>query len=346
MRKYRHICLKERLILGFWGVLLLLPLSLRAQERVKPELLEMFQRRDNHQLLSDEHLQRSSVYGFEVSFSMRRVPPLAPEKGEEITTYTIVWTADWQVMKGTIHYEQPPGYPLSGTRSFHNRGYDQEDDVIVWRPVERYHVFTREQNEGIEQLLSYRVSPDGTIEAQRASPYTIRSLYRAGASKEIESFRQFRLATGRGFARYFPEVASPKPAILPSGLRELELSGSYASGAFQGTWTIQYDQDNDYLIRKGDFVPHGSTSPLFTVENSGLIECPGLSIASSGVYTYGDFYQATFEVLQLKSMARSQAEAHPVYKEVFERMTTPLPKGNAEIIDHRGEKPERIFIDE
>lgn len=346
MRKYLHVCLEERLILGFCGVLLLLPLSLMAQERVTPELLKMFQSRDNHQLLSDGHLQHPDVYGFEVSFNMRRTPPLAPEQGEEITTYTIVWTADWQVMKGTIRYEQPPGYPPSGTRSFHNRGYDQEDHVIVWRPVERYHVFTREQNEGIEQLMSYRVSPDGTIKAQRASPYTIHSLYRAGASKEIEIFRQFRLATGRGFARYFTEVISLKPAILPSGLRELDFSGSYASGAFRGIWTIQYDQDKNYLIRKGDFVPHGSTTPLFAVENSGLIECPGLSIASSGVYTYGDFYQATFEVLQLKSMTRSQAEAHPVYKEVFERMTTPLPKGDAEIIDHRGEKPVRIPIDE
>lgn len=319
-------------------VVCILPILLIAQEAVVPdELLSRFRDKDN-QFLGESGLPQQTNKGFEVSFTMKAENVFDPNQGTETTKYEMAWTPNWHVVKGIHDYEHSPVYrPPDQSIYLRGRDYDENSNLIIWRTLETYIFSTKGQNEKVEQLMSYTIRPDGEIKS--TYPYTIHSLYPVGSLPKI--FAHFQLATGRGFTQYFTRLASQRAAVLPSQLRRVDIEGGYRSG-FVGKWTITYDQEKDFLIREGTFTIAGREMPLVTINNTGLVTCPGLSIAQSGVYTHGKDYRAEFQVKSLKSFHSSQPEKHPLYTEVLERITAPLPRGSSTTIDHRTKPPKVI----
>jgi hypothetical protein len=88
----------------------------------------------------------------------------------------------------------------------------------------------------------------------------------------------------------------------------------------------------------------GSSSgrPTIEVINSGLIECPGLKIASSGKLVF-DAYQAEVQVLTLTNRQISGPAFDYYYQQIAKLVDAPLVPGNSEIVDDRGVQSKHIF---
>jgi hypothetical protein len=239
-------------------------------------------------------------------------------------------------MKGIHSYERPPEYRVPGESGYQqNMDYDKDDNLKISRTVETYLVSTKDKKEKRIKSLSYTISPDGEI-TQTSAPSILHFIFPGGSPPIM--FEHFLLTTGRGFSQYFTRLTSQQATVLPSQLRRVDIDGGYSSG-FVGKWTISYDQEHDVLIREAVFTRAGKETPLVTIRNTGLVTCPGLSIAQSGVYTFGTDDWAEFEVTSLKSVHSSQPETHPLYIEVLEHITAPLPPGRSTTIDRRTRPP-------
>jgi hypothetical protein len=75
--------------------LLLLSETLTAQESVSSELLRVFKEKDYPFSPVARYSLQEPIRGFDVSFTMKRADFLDRTQGAEITTYTVLWTADW-----------------------------------------------------------------------------------------------------------------------------------------------------------------------------------------------------------------------------------------------------------
>jgi hypothetical protein len=241
------------------------------------------------------------------------------------------------MMKITNEYEHPPVFHPVGALGSRPIDYDSDSNLIVWRSLERYVLFTKEDNRVRENFATYKVSPAGTIVS--TTRYETEERYLVGNLESVYIFDQLRLATGRGFAHHLTAITRKEETSLSTNTRKLEASGTFAE-SFKGKWGISVDEAEDYLIREARFPVDGADKPFVVVTNSGLVECLGMKIAASGMLRLGP-YQANFEV---KSLKRLDSEFDSRYAEIIKHVNAPLPPGNSEIIDRREGKPKRILV--
>lgn len=322
----------------FAGVAMLLMLSiLSIAQEIPTSLLSDFRHQDNKVRLLENGRKKVNM-GFVASFLMTTTHPLDPAQGNEIKHCTVSWTADSCAIKIISDYDHQPVFRPKRILGYEAIDYDGEGNLIVWRSIEKYIISTKDRNDAVEKLAQHCISPDGDI--LRTNIYTQLYRYPIGSPDNTYLFDQFCLATGRGLSKYLTEITTGPLKSLPKDLRSVKAVGSYGEN-LEGEWTITFDQDSDYLIREGTFTADGLEEPVVELISSGLIKCPGLTIAESGVFRTG-IYKAQFQVLSLKNIELSKANANPLLSEALKHVTASLPSGASEVVDYRDKIPKRI----
>lgn len=120
-------------------------------------------------------------------------------------------------------------------------------------------------------------------------------------------------------------------------------------GNLNGRWRLSVETGENPLIRKAEFFvgnpaqPIAATSaPFIVVTNSGTVNSLGLCIAQAGIYKAGNF-EFHVRVIDVRNLNEGEAAALPLYKEVMQRISEPLPEGS-DIMDMTGSQPKAVII--
>lgn len=263
-----------------------------------------------------------------------------PNQGMVFMDCTVTRAEEGHAMKIVNHYEHPPVFAVRtkpGDGSHHDyRAFDYNADgnLIVWRTLEKYILSTPDRNDTLEKVRVFFVDPNGQI----AETDDNLKLHRwpIGSLDSMYEFRQFQLATGRGFSKRLGAVTSVR--TLSSGLTKVTSLPLHGSGP-EGSWELTIDPNSDYLVREATFTPDGADKPTIEVTSTGVISKDGIKIAKNGVYKSSSGLELSIEVNDISKVVATNR----LYEEVRSYLDGPLPSG-AGIIDLRGEKPVRTTV--
>lgn len=269
--------------------------------------------------------------------------PRDREQAPQISQANVAWGRDWCVLKIFSSYERDPIYRPPGTPGYQGIDYDRNSNLILWRTTEKYILSSKDRNETLEKQVMFVVSPEG--ELMDTSPYFMLWRFKVGDRNNLHLFDQLRMATGWGFATQLVEILSKEPD--PANPDLMLVVARAQRGMLHGIWKLTLDKRNDWLARKAQFFPVElaqpgiiSEVPYLMTTSSGVKETLGVKIAQAGSYQSTPFH-LKFRVDDFEAVNLREGELHPLFKEVLERITAPLPP-NSEIIDLRGGGAQRI----
>lgn len=301
------------------------------------DFLSGFQQKDRLLLCSASPEAPSTASGFVSSFSMTKPSCFFDSaQGMETKKCEIAWTTDWCILKTISTYEHDPIFKAIGTANYKDIDYDLDGNLIITRSVTKYAISTRDRNDSLEELVTYKISPSGVIVSKDS--YFALWHFPVGNKKTVYVFDQFKLATGWGFSEHLAEVIEP-PGVSSEGLHILEVRGTFGP-SLGGKWAIIYEDAGDPIVRRAQFFAGGTDRPAIEIQSSGTVEQSDLKIAQSGIFK-AETYEAQFEVSSLRRLAAIDLATLPLWKEVVEAFNTPLPP-NSEEVDFRGPKPKRV----
>ena len=261
-----------------------------------------------------------------------------PKQGMVFKECEAVWAQeDCFAMKIIYHYEHPPVFGPLGFRRYEPIDYDKEGNLIVWRSLEKYILFTPDRNETIERIKSFYVDPNGIL-VNKGGMQTKLFRYPIGSTNHMFEFNQFELAVGRGFSKQLKSVTPVKS--LSSGLMEVTSQGSYGPGIPQGHWELTLDPNSSFLVKKATFTPEGVDKPTVQVTSSGIMKKDELTIAKYGTFKYSDLLEIDVEVTDISKVVGE----NELYEEVLYYLNSPLPQGS-DITDFRGDKLVRTTVE-
>ncbi len=327
--KPQRIIKFKKLTMFAMMVSLLFQLTIRAAEISEQEMLNILRQND----------QNSGVVGYEFSFLLtKRAIRHDPNQGMVIMDCKVSLTSEESFSMKTVNYyeKETPVFAHPGTAGYSNWDYDHDGNLIVWRILESYILFTPNRNERIQNIKVYRVDPNGQL-AREGNIKKMLHRYPIGNRGNTYEFDQFLLSTGRGYSSELNSITSVK--TLPSGLIRVTANRSSDKG-FGGTWELTVDPNTDYLVRKGVFTRTGADKPTRVVTSDGLIVKDGLKISKYGTYKYSVLPEVSFEVTEISKIIGP----NELYNEVLSFMNSPLPTGTS-IVDLRGEEPVRTTVE-
>jgi hypothetical protein len=326
-------------VAGVWSVLLtglVLSKAVSARER-QLDMVASLRAKDSLQLLTPVGPTTPLARGFAASFIMRTESLFDPAQGKQFNVIEVAWSQNWCVMKATSLYEHEPVFRLPGTAGYRPIEHDSEGNLIVWRPLAKYTLSTKEQNDTSEKSAMYVIDPAGKTIATNI--YTKLLRFRIGDRNNVYIFDQFRMATGWGFGEQLRDITANRTDVTRPGFGLLEATGGRGV-SLEGKWEITYELGPDPLVRQARFFVDSDAQPILETANSGLMEAPGIRIAKLGHFRSGA-YEAHFQVLSLRALDDSEGGSNPLYKEVSKEVAGPLPR-ESEVIDFRGERPKVI----
>jgi hypothetical protein len=315
-----------------------LPLIALSQS-IQSELLMRLREQDSQALLVPTGSQTNSAGAFIASFIKTAQPVPGFTDSVTISTGEAAWASDWCVVKAISDYEREPAFRPPKSAGSRSADYDTKGDLIAWRNVETYGIWSRERADMANVMVCYTVDAQGKVSTNKTGHIRL-NRFQVGDRNSVYLFRQLIQATGRGFAEELSEAKSER--VSDEGI-EIEATGTCGPG-LRGRWSLTCDRGADPLARRASFFTEKNPmQPVVEVSNSGLIKCVGLRMARSGTITLGPV-SAHFEVLSLKRLASSCAEECELYREVLKRLQDPLPKGS-QVIDQRGETLKIIDVE-
>jgi hypothetical protein len=305
----------------------LLPSSSLLAEISAVELLSSLSQKD----------RMSNANGYKISLvTSSKANPSEPNQGMVFQNCEATWTKEGSfAMKIVSHYEKDlPVFVPRESRRYKSLEYDHDGNLVLWRSSQKFILSAPDRDEIIEVLKGFRISPNGEI--LNMNDHT--QLYRwpIGSRNSMYQFKQFQLATGKGFSGHIGTVTSIKS--LPSGLTKVNSQGSYGSG-LQGGWELILDPNSDYLVREAIFTMKGMDRPTIVVKSSGVIEKDGIKNAKYGTFKFSNVLELSVEVTDISKVVGP----NKLYEEVLSRLNSPLPQGSS-IVDLRGDKPVRTTV--
>jgi hypothetical protein len=279
----------------------------------------------------------SNANGYKISLvTSSKANPSEPNQGMVFQNCEATWTKEGSfAMKIVSHYEKDlPVFVPRESRRYKSLEYDHDGNLVLWRSSQKFILSAPDRDEIIEVLKGFRISPNGEI--LNMNDHT--QLYRwpIGSRNSMYQFKQFQLATGKGFSGHIGTVTSIKS--LPSGLTKVNSQGSYGSG-LQGGWELILDPNSDYLVREAIFTMKGMDRPTIVVKSSGVIEKDGIKNAKYGTFKFSNVLELSVEVTDISKVVGP----NKLYEEVLSRLNSPLPQGSS-IVDLRGDKPVRTTV--
>jgi len=306
---------------------LLFPSIMQGAEISGPGLLNLLREKD----------QTSKAVGYRISFLLtKQAHRFDPNQGVVIEDCQATWTPEGSfAMKKTNYYEKDiPVFALPGTGNYRGWDYDHDGNLIVWRDVESYILFTPEKNDRIQISKALRIDPNGKL-VREGSSHTTLHRYPIGNRGNMYEFDKLQLATGRGFStKDLGSITSVK--TLSSGLMQVT---AHRPGVPALTWELTTDPNLDWLVRKAILTRERENKPTIVVTSSGIMMKDGIKVSKYGTYRYSSSPEVSFEVTDISKVVGP----NKLYEEVLSRLNSPLPSG-ASIVDLRGEKPVRTTV--
>jgi hypothetical protein len=278
--------------------------------------------------------------GYKVSFILtEQATRISSKQGIVIKDCNATWIKeDTFAMKITNYYEKEiPVFVPSGTDGYRSWDYDSNGNLIVWRDLESYILFTPERNERIVNTRAYRIDPNGKL-AKEGRIKKMLHRYPIGSRGNIYECDQFQSAIGRGFSKNLKNITAVES--LSSGLVKVTAQEPGSQKVPGGIWEITIDPNNDYFVREAIFKQEGFSKPTIVVTSSGIIEKDDMKASKYGTYRYASLPEVSIEVTDISKVAGP----NKLYEEVFLQMNSPLPPGTS-IVDLRGDKPVRSVVE-
>ena len=188
------------------------------------------------------------------------------------------WTNGYCVLSISYRYDHNPVF-----RPRSRKELDRSGNRRMSRPSWIGAVFGCQRNESRQELVWYVIRPDAGVESTN-SLTAVEKYQDRRLNNSMFLFDRFCNTTGRGYARYLNQITSRSDRLGTGDSSSVEALGYYSTW-FDGRWRLNCQQASGkvYLAREVSFTPKGWDKPLLSVTNSGSIECPGLTIAASGV---------------------------------------------------------------
>lgn len=306
------------------AVMLLFPSTIRGVEISGTELRNLLRQKD----------QISKSVGYKFTFLLKKqAHRFDPNQGIVIEDCEVTWTVEGSfAMKKTNHYEKDiPIFGALGTGGYRSWDYDRDGNLIVWRDVESYILFTPERNDRIQKSKAFRVDPNGKL-AREGNIHTTLHQYPIGNRGNTHEFDKLLLATGRGFSGHLRSITSVKS--LPSGQVQVTAHSSVGH-----TWELTIDPNSDYLVRKAILTRERENKPTIVVTSGGIMMKNGIKTGKYGTYRYSGSPERSFEITDISKVVGP----NKTYEKVLLHMDSPLPPGTS-IVDLRGEKPIRTTV--
>jgi hypothetical protein len=245
--------------------------------------------------------------------------------------------ANWQqkdslVMKKSYVYEKDiPVFVPPEANVYGKNEYDDHGNLIVWRNIESYILFSPEQNDRIQKIRALRIDPNGKLVSEGKTKIMLHR-YPIGSNGNIYEFNRLKLATGRGFSDSIQSITSTK--ILPSGV--MQITAPQKNG---NNWELTIDPNSDYLVRKAVLMQEEMSEPKRIVTSEGSITKHGITLGKFGTYKYSGSPLVNFEVIDISKISGH----NELYEEVLSFLNSSLPPGSI-IVDLRGDKPIRSTV--
>ena len=270
--------------------------------------------------------------GYSVSYVMNSLESSYAVHGAQISVCEVLWTNGFALMNSARSYEHDPVFrvaPRSGLRSDFN---DHEGNLVVRRSLSQFILLSQDRNEVRDDFSVFRVRPDGTFTVATNSYHTLQK-YPIDNRNSIFQFDRFILTVGRGFGKHLDQIISHEKG---ADLNTLEAMGTYGR-SLKGKWRINYERQAGHLVRAASFTAGKSDKPSFEIINSGLVGCPGLSLAASGSFT-ADGIIDLFEVQSLTNVNSFDNGPKSRYEKVLNHLDS-RPSGGLDVFDHRESSP-------
>jgi hypothetical protein len=309
-------------------VMLLFPSTIHSAETNKLELMNLLHEKD----------QISNMVGYKISFisTTQDNQFRDPNQGMIFSNCQAVWAReDVFAMKKTNYYEKDiPIFRAPGTGGYRSLDYDRDGNLIVWRVLESYILFTPDRNDRIQISKALRIDPNGNL-VHEGSSHTTLHRYPINNRGNTYEFNKFQLAIGRGFStKDFGSITSVK--TQSSGMMQVT---AHRPSVPALTWELTIDPNSDYLVRKAILTREGENKPTIVVTSSGIMMKDGIKTSKYGTYKCSSSSEISFEVTDISKLVGP----NKLYEEVLSQLNSPLPTG-ASVVDLRGEKPVRTTV--
>ena len=287
----------------------------------------MLNRKDDGQMSQGQPITN----GFLVSVKTASETLFGPIPHEPMAIqYDCLWTGYGSMYKATI--EHPPPRFIVGLKKVY---YDANGNFRRDFLSRQYVLSTKEVNRLFDYFMYQVIDTNNSVVGITNS--ITEEIHPIGDSQTTSSFDKIRWATGRGFGKYIEKIT--KDALDPlTKIRWLEADGAFVGGV-KGKWRLAVDESADYLVREAHFTYNGLETLVVT--NSGLVECPNLKIAASGMFKY----YGNEQIYQVESLTNVISCAEdPHFIEIMNFVTAPLPPNSSEIMDFCKKPIERIHV--
>jgi hypothetical protein len=235
---------------------------------------------DNNRLLDtlracDQALSKAFTLSVDIRSTEPTIPFLDERQGIVNKKCTLTRIGDERGLTTLHRYGSAPIFAIPGEHGYHPGDYDEQGNLIVWRILEKYSLFTDKVNNRLEVRQSNRVNSESLV--VRAPTSSVLYIYPPGDENYFFEFQRLLLAVGRGVSSQIISVTEVR--LTDSGLLDVEAAGTKPTG---GTWKLSIDPAADYLIRRASLITGPSKAPSLVTSTSGRLTSGGSSVAQRG----------------------------------------------------------------
>ena len=255
------------------------------------------------------------VFEISVPFSL-----LGPDQGLHREKCTFTATRDARAMIVETVYDRDPVYHQPGTGGTDPREFDEQGDLFLSRSVRKQALSAADINIMSDEQEKFRVAPDGTV--LKLGRHVQLYRFPIGSPDSVYQFDQFRLAVGRGFAKYLRNVRSER--VVDDTRLELIAAGRYSSG-FTGEWKLLLEEAQDTnLVRQAEFFAEGNPTPIIKIKTSGWLSRGDIALASQGWISYTGGHDRDF-ILDVRVLDISTDPDSKQLAELRKLLSAPVP---------------------
>ncbi|MEK6675222.1 MAG: hypothetical protein AABZ47_06155 [Planctomycetota bacterium] len=210
-----------------------------------------------------------------------QVFPPHPEVGSYTTECTVTCVkGDFALSTRVSHHDPLIYFPPGTSGTLHD---DENHYMYSGRPIGSMAFHTTKEASSISEHQPYLVAPDGSVTTERGT-YLHGTRFRPSEDIGTLLFRDSVRATGRGFGELIDRITSMD--IRSDGLVVILAEGNRGP-SLPGRWRMVIElTKSGFLVREAVFGTKSLDEPTFTVENSGMCEAGGFSIAAHGTLRY------------------------------------------------------------
>lgn len=264
----------------------------------------------------------------------------------------LAWTSALLKSSGTHQCHQPntlaitstfsshPVFRPTGTPGYQDMDYDDQDNLILWRSLEKKVLSDRETNRVYDVQELNRVSPES--QALEKTRHTQVYEYAPGNLDSIFEVQQMEAASGRGFSKHIERLKDVE--IDAWGNLRLHAAGDFGKGR-TGEWRLAYNPKNDYLVSEADLWVANLDRPAVRIITHGTpFTKNGFTFASKGTIRFarsgGQEYRVEFSLLDYLPGKPDRDQLRSLLE-----IAKPVPPG-IEVVDYTGPVPRRYKVDE